>query len=935
MCRLLAGGFTRVVSAAVLAGALAALLAGCALKPPAAPAAAASVAVTPPPRAAAPAASGVPPGTPQPAGPPAAGNQPLFAAVIRDAKKFEGLLTLYQREEKVWIELKPEDFNKPLFLSPKLATGIGEPALAGGMFDSAQVIEFRRVHNQVQMVARNTRYAAANGTPEGRALGVAFSPSLMASATVASQPNPATKGVLVEANALFLNDLLALAFDLQRTYRQGYGFDARNSAITGVRARPDLVVIQVLAHYATGSISPPQAVVPPGQTGPSVPRSLADVRSMFANVHYVISPLPATPMAPRASDARIGHFVTLQQDFGNDLARSPTLRYIDRWRLEKKDPAAALSDPVKPLVYWLDRTLPLMYREVVTSAILEWNKAFERIGFTNAIEVKVQPEDADFDTLDTGFAAVRWTTNSVPIGDGLAQKHVDPRSGEILSASVNIESFATREQRTLRTNVLGAVAGAGAGADDASNLFQPAAPTASGSHLDPHACTVADVGAAELGYGLDVLAARDELAPDGPQAQQFVLGYLRWLVMHEVGHTLGLRHNFRASQAFTDAQLSDLEFTRANGIVGSVMDYVPANLSAPGAKPVQAFQTTLGPYDYWAIEYAYRPLAPDDEARELQRIAARSNERALAFGTDEDNFLGIDPDALQWDLGSDSVAFALKRLAIARELFKRQEVRTLPPDRDYAVLRRSLSYAVNDAGRSLGVLARRIGGVRTLRDFPGSGRDPLQPVPAAQQREALDVIARGLLVADAFVVSPALQRRLAPDFQVRGDGYFGEGGGSPTDFSLTLRVLAIQRALLLQLMSDAMAVRIIDSQGKAASRSEAFQLSELYGRLERDIWSEIAPGAGRAGQAVRDIPAPRRELQREHLSRIVSVLLRPSSFGLADARSLVRAQAQALRVRVQAASLRAGLTADTRAHLQDCADSLAQALQAKVFRPGV
>jgi len=137
---------------------------------------------------------------------------------------------------------------------------------------------------------------------------------------------------------------------------------------------------------------------------------------------------------------------------------------------------------------------------------------------------------------------------------------------------------------------------------------------------------------------------------------------------------------------------------------------------------------------------------------------------------------------------------------------------------------------------------------------------------------------------------------------------------------------------LLQLMSDAMAVRIIDSQGKASSRRDAFQLSELYGRLERDIWSEIEP---RAGHAARDIPAPRRELQREHLNRIVSILLRPSSFGLADARSLVRAQAQVLHVRVQAASLRAGLAADTRAHLQDCADSLAQALQAKVFRPGV
>ena len=906
---------------------LVAAMAGCALRPTAAPAAA-PVAATTPPRAAANGASGVAPGTPQPAGPPAAGSPPVFATVIRDAKKIDGLLTLYQREEKVWIELKPEDFNKPFFLSPKLATGIGEPALSGGMFDSAQVIEFRRIHNQVQMVARNTRYTATPGTPEGRALGVAFSPSLMASTTVASQPNPATKGVLVEANSLFLNDLLALAFDLQRAYRQGYGFDARNSAITGVRAKPDLVVLQVLAHYATGAINPPQAVVPPGQMSPSVPRSLADVRSMFANIHYAISPLPEVPMAPRAGDPRIGHFATLQQDFGNDVARTPLLRHIDRWRLEKKDPAAALSEPVKPLVYWLDRTLPLKYREVVTAAILEWNKAFERVGFKGAIEVKVQPDDADFDTLDTGFAAVRWTTNSAPFADALAQKHVDPRSGEILSASVNIESFTTREQRALRSHVLGD------GAFDATRLFQPrpAAADDAAWRLDPQACTLAEDATAQVGYSLDVLAARSDLPPDSPEAEQFVLGFLRYVTMHEVGHTLGLRHNFRASHAYTDAQISDVAFTRANGIVGSVMDYVPANLSAPGAKPSQAFQTTLGPYDYWAIEYAYRPLAPDDEARELQKIAARSAEPALAFGTDEDNFLGIDPDALQWDLGSDAVAFAIKRLAIAHELFKRQEVRELSPQRDYAVLRRSLSYAVNDAGRSLGVLARQIGGVRTLRDFPGTGRDPLQPVPAAEQRRALDVIANGLLAADAFVVSPALQRRLAPDFQARGEGAFGGGEGtSATDFSLTLRVLAIQRALLNQLMSDALAVRLIDSQGKVAAGREAFALSELYGRLERDIWSEIDP----RGPRLRDIPAPRRELQREHLNRIAALLLRPSSFGLADARSLVRAQAQALQVRVRAASQRNGLAADTRAHLQDCADSLAQALQAKVFRPGV
>jgi Met-zincin len=321
---------------------------------------------------------------------------------------------------------------------------------------------------------------------------------------------------------------------------------------------------------------------------------------------------------------------------------------------------------------------------------------------------------------------------------------------------------------------------------------------------------------------------------------------------------------------------------------------------------------------------------------QLGRIASRSAERELAYGTDEDNFLGIDPEALQWDLGSDSLAFAQKRIAIANELFRRQESRALPADRDYTVLRRSLAYAVNDAGHAVGVLTRQIGGVRTLRDFPGSGRDPLQPVPPATQRAALDVIAKSLLAADAFVVSPALQRRLAPDFQARGDALFAGDGGVATDFSLTQRVLAVQRALLGQLMSDGVAARILDSQGKAERPRHAFQLTELYGRLERSVWSELGSrGVAPAERAVvRDIPAPRRELQREYLNRLGALLLRPAGGGRSDARSLVRAQSLGLLARLQAAGRRPDLGADTRAHLQDCAATLAQALNAPVVRLG-
>lgn len=918
-------------AAALTVVALLALLSGCAALAPPSPPGAGSVATASngsasvatgsaaarPPAGPAISASGVPPGSPQPGGPPPSSAQP-FAAVIKDAKKIEGLFTLYQREEKVWIELRPEDFGKPFFLSPKLATGIGEARLFGGSMDTPQVIEFRRIHNQVQMIAVNTRFIAKAGTPSARAVAAAFSPSLLASAPVASQPHPERKSVLVEMNPLFITDMLGIGMDLQRAYRQGYAFDARNSAITSVRGKPEMVALEVLAHFATGSISVPQAGMPPGAPVPSTPRSIPDPRSMFMTMHYSIARLPPEAMAARVSDARIGYFTASQQDFSDDIARTPTVRHVQRWRLEKADPAAALSEPVKPIVYWLDRTIPLKYRDAISAGILEWNKAFERIGFKNAIEVRVQPDDADFDTLDFGVASVRWMTNSVPAFGAIGPRHVDPRSGEILDADIGIESLDSRNVRTVRAQVL-------SNAIDWNRMMQaPSEP--GGDRIGLMACENADQSAEQMSYALDVLAARGEVDPAGPEAQQFVLDYLKSTTMHEVGHTLGLRHNFRASRIYSDAQLSDPEFTRTHSLTGSVMEYSPVNLARPGDKLVRPFQLTLGPYDYWAIEYAYKVLSLETEAAELTKIAARSGESELAYGTDEDNFLGIDPDALHFDLGSDVAAFARKRIAIAQDLFKRQETRTFAPGQDYAVLRRSLAYAVGDVARAVGVLGRQIGGVRTLRDFPGSGRDPLQPVSPVQQREALDVIARGLLAADSFSASPALQRRLAPNFEERGDAAF-DGAAVATDFSLSQRVFAVQRAALGQLMSDTVASRIIDSQDKATNRADAFQLAELYGRLQHDIWSEL--GSNKA-----DITPARRELQREQLNRVAAAVLRPGGTSRADARSLIRIQAQSLLNQIQAALARRTYGADTKAHLQDSVDTLSQVLSAKLQRLG-
>ena len=872
------------------------------------------------PRAAA--GASAPASTLAPGAPPAPGSPPAFAVVTRDAKRIEGPVTLWQKDDKVWIELAPEEFGQPFLLSPKLKSGIGEAFLFGGLMafpvsgaGGQQVVEFVRIHNQVRLQARNLEVLARAGTPEARAVESGYSASLLGSTPVASQPHPERKSVLIDANSLFLTDLLGVGMRLQRAFRQSYSLDLRNSVISAVRATPDATIIETQNHYYTATLAQAGAGMPAGSSAPSLPSYVPDTRSLFVSHHYSLAPLPAVAMAARRADPRIGLFSHTVLDFGDDLARSPRKRIVNRWRLEKRDPAAELSEPVKPITFWIDRNVPLKYRAVVGEAILEWNKAFERIGFKEALVVKQQLDDAAFDTLDFGYASVRWMMNADPGFGAIGPRHIDPRSGEILDADIAFEGLESRRMRSLRSQVLPASLGHGAA------LGQSAASAAAAPNEASAYCAHAEMAAEQLGYALDVLEARDEIAADSAQAQQFVLDSIRETILHEVGHTLGLRHNFRASRAYSDAQLSDAAFTREHGTTGSVMEYHAINLARPGEAGGTPFQLALGPYDFWAIEYAYRPLAPDEETAALQQIAARSSEPLLAYGTDEDHAYGIDPETIQLDLGSDPIAFAARRLDIARDLFARQETRVLKPEQDYSVLRRSLNYALSDVGRAIGVLTRQIGGVRTLRDFPGSGRDPLEPVPLATQRRALDLISQSVLSGDGLKVSAALQRRLAPDFQDRSDS-----GSVPTDYSVPQRLLELQRAVLLQLMSDAVAVRILDSEGKARSPGEAFHLADLYPRLTRDLWSELAAGA--------DIGPARRDIQREHVNRLAELLLRPSGLSRADARGLVRSEAQLLLARIQAGQKRSSLGVAAQAHLRDSAETLTQALSARLVRAG-
>lgn len=854
----------------------------------------------------------VPPtvGAPVAATPPA--TKP-FKDVIKDAKEIPGLFTLFEKDDKVWIEIKPEQFNQPFLFSASLSHGIGEQLLYGGMMGyngllgSHAIGTFRKAGNQVQLLSKNVTYSAKAGSREARAVEQGFSDSLMASAAVVSLPHPERKSVLIEANALLLTDIPSGNAFLERAFRQPYAFDARNSNIVKARSVAEETNINVRAHYALARVSLPPVVLGPAPFTPP-PRTLQDIRSLFLGWQYNFALLPEQPMMPRRADARVGYFMANQWDFTGDSARTPQVQYVTRWRLEKQDPAAALSEPKKPIVFWLDRSIPDKYRPTITEGILEWNKAFERIGFKDAVQVKIQPDDADWESLDSRRASVTWMTTARPSFGAIGPSQWDPRTGEILDADIGIDVARLRNQRNIRIEQIGS---------SAANL------PADSMHAF---CSIAEHAALETGFAMDLLEARGDIDPDGPEAEEYVLRDLKDLMMHEVGHTLGLQHNFRGSSIYTAEQLADPEFTRKNGVAGSVMEYNASNIAEKG-KPQGAYgMHSLGPYDYWAIEYAYKPLDPQSEVAELKNILARSSESALAFSNDRDGSEGIDPEVSTGDLGSDPLKFNEQRMKMARELWERWQDKPLKDGESYAILRRTLVRGLAQFGAASSRVAKYVGGITVLRDQAGSVRAPLTPISADKQRAALRLVEKGIFSADSFKFKPGFMRRLTVDYLDRNDATGSGTVFGSTDFSLGTEVLNIQRNVLTQLLSDPVATRILDSADKLDNPATGFKLSELYSTLSSAIWSELKTGG--------EISPLRRNLQRDHTKRLVNVLVRPAVTTPADARSLQRMNAIALRQQISVALARP-MGVEAKAHLSESLDSLNEALKAPMQRAGV
>ena len=853
---------------------------------------------------------------PRPAADPSAPKP--FAEVSRDAKRDDGLFPILRKEEKVWLEIPRAMLNKPFLFTINISSSIGERGFYASQMGPEIMAEWRRIGNTIQLVALNTEFRAEGGGK--RAGEEAFSPSLLAAGPVASADHPERKAFLVDAGML-LSDIPGMSTRLEMAYRLPYNVDRGNSYFELTRADEKLTTLNAKVHYFTPRIPAPPLVAPPVPV-PTPPQATPDPRSMFMGFVYNFRALPEEKMSPRRADGRLGHFTETFTDLSDDLKANPRVHYINRWRLEKKDPAAALSEPVEPITYWMDKNIPPKYRPAVEAGILEWNKAFEKIGFKNAVVAKQQPDDADWDNMDASHASIRWFVGA-DVGFAIGPSHVDPRTGEILDADIGMSDVFARGGRAF----ISEDAPRGMAGGRVSSLAEEAHALAALNHgwregRNATYCTYAHDAAAEMDFALDVLEARGDIAPDSPEADAFIQARIKDVIMHEVGHTLGLKHNFKASTQVTQAQLKDKAWTDANGLSASVMDYNAYNIPLQGEAPTTYNNTTLGAYDYWAIEYAYKQVPKEQEEAELKRIASQNTQPGHAYADDTDAggfgpFDGMDPTINRFDLGDDPMAYFRKRLKLTQELWARVQNRAPEATDDPLRQRRQLANGFSQLARASDLVGKYVGGMYTHRDVPGASVPAMRPVDPAKQREALRFLAQGIFSADSFRFKPEFLTSITTDYVE-----FNRAGF----VNIPAAVARVQLGSLDRLMQAQTAIRLMELPAyvPVSQRKGLISIGEVYGTLQSSIWSELKTGG--------DIDPLRRNLQREYLRRIQANLTKSgaASGQFADAYAVLRLHAVQLQSDLRAAQGKGSL--ETRAHLAESLDFLSTVLKATMVR---
>ncbi|MCH7947453.1 MAG: zinc-dependent metalloprotease [candidate division Zixibacteria bacterium] len=813
-----------------------------------------------------------------------------FAKLIKDKVKIEGLFTFYHDtvDNSVLMAINPEHFG-PIYLFGSARSSGDGTFYDAGYPSRTFPLYFKRVGKKILVMEKNLRVRADTSSTMFKAVAAGISDHLFTSLVIKSKPEDSTEAVLVDPSAMFITDYNNTGYYLGKA-KKGFSFDSKNSYYKQLKSFEQNSEIDVMLHYKS---SKPNSGV-----------TLQSGRSFYHQYHYSISAIPETDYVPRLSDDRIGYFETMYLDYTELDHQSPYVRYVNRWDLKKKNPDARISEPITPIVYWIENTVPPEYRDALAEGIEFWNPAFEKIGFRNAVVAKQMPDTASWDPLDTRYSVIRWIYS--PRIYAVGPSRANPFTGEIYDADIGVSSDFVRAMFINMDEYIGPISFDGRlMKEEEFNPFE---------QESDRICTFATGLAEHAGFGLSYLYSNiGDMADKDSLTKEYVHAYLVELIAHEVGHTLGFRHNYKASTIYSLDQINDREFTTKHGTMGTVMEYAPANIAGKGQTQGEFYSSTPGPYDYWIVEYGYSDFGaenPEDETEQLEQIASRSAEKGLAYCTDYDlyNAYAVDPYANTWDLGNDPLAYSEHQVRLIQDLWSNTLSKFEKPGVSYEKIRRVFTRGMRYYRYSALYAARYIGGLIHNKNYVGAegGTIPFTPVSAAEQKRAMNFLRDKIFAADAFNVSSDMLNKLQ---HTRKQDFRTSLYGSPIAYPWHQYIMSIQNTALNILYNPHTLGRLVNNLDRYKKGEERYTMHDMFRDTRRAIWGEITGPS--------NVNSHRRQLQMSHLTRIVRIYLSGSFMYPSDARTLAANDLDVLENAVKKAVNSAALNDMSKAHFKE------------------
>ncbi len=788
---------------------------------------------------------------------------------------YPGLFGIYQDTTNgdVMIRLSTAQLGKEYIYFSQVADGSASGYFRGN-YRGSKIFKLEKYFDRIEFQVENTQYFYDENNAISKAASANVNTPIIISEKILAQDSTE---ILIKASDMFLgenfNQIKPSSFPGSQNQFNLGSISKERSKVKAIRNYPENSDMLVSVAFSNPY---------PTNYGDN---AVTDARFVNVEIYHTLLEMPKNDFVPRRDDARVGYFMT-QRDNMTDLTAKPYKDMIHRWNLVKKDPNAALSEPVQPITWWIENTTPMEFRETIRQGVLRWNKVFEKAGFKNAVVVNIQSDTASWNAGDIRYNVLRWTASPFPRFGGYGPSFVNPRTGEILGADVMLEyvyfkNIVNRLERFER-----------AGMDFMEIEEQHT--------LEPEKCFAGAMMQNQMILGFTTLKARPHSAKD---STDLVRQALTRLVLHEVGHTLGLNHNMKASSVFTPAQLKDPARLKDGWLGNSIMEYPAINNTLLPSEQTLFYDEFCGPYDEWVIEYGYSQGLSDPKAEEarLEKILSRSGEPMLAFGNDADDMRsnggGIDPRINIFDLSSEPVTYAVERIKLVNTLLPTLKDRFTVAGDNYHEMRSAYFALTGELAAQLRIITRQIGGVYVERAYIGTGdinKKPYTPVPYALQKEAMKNLKTYAFGVTAFAEPAELYNYLQQ--QRRGFNF----GGNNEDPRIHSRILNVQRDLLAQLLNESVVMRITD----AAMYGNEYKLDEMMTDLTKAIVDE---------DLTTKVSTIRQNLQVEYVTALAEMMASKDYDHVAQGNAL--AQLQSIKRKMATAASLDGLTKAHRAHL--------------------